>query len=402
MTERLVEPLEVEDTVVQPIADVSPPKWHLGHTSWFFEAMVMPRFDPNFEPYHDRFSFVFNSYYNSVGTRLARADRGMLSRPTLAEVHAYRASVDDRMKTLIGCLPNEAWTEFHRLTRLGLQHEQQHQELLVCDIKYILASSPLLPAYQDRPEVLAAPPHPAVMEPIAGGIVPIGVAPSDSFAWDNESPRHEVLVQDFKLMDRLVTCGEFLEFVNDGGFKEFRWWLSDGWDKVQSEVWEHPLYWQHGETGWTVMTLHGLQPLNPDEPVCHLSFFEADAYASWAGKRLPTEFEWEHAARGADPALGNFVESGLLHPKGRSDDEGLRQLFGDCWEWTSSAYHPYPGFRPEPGALGEYNGKFMNGQRVLRGGSCATSSSHIRATYRNFFQPEKRWQFSGVRLAMDS
>ncbi|MCO5296184.1 MAG: ergothioneine biosynthesis protein EgtB [Fimbriimonadaceae bacterium] len=398
-TEALVRPLEVEDTVVQPIEDVSPPKWHLGHTSWFFETLVLPRFLPGFEPYHERFAFVFNSYYNTFGTRIARSSRGMLSRPTLAEVFGYRAFVDEAMGRAVAEIGEAEWGAFETLSLLGLQHEQQHQELLATDIKYILASSPFLPAYQNAAPS-ASQERPAGFAEFDGGIVPIGDDGSGGFAWDNEGPVHQALLEDFQLQDRLVTNGEFLRFVEDGGYGEFRWWLSDGWDTVQREGWEHPLYWIPTDEGWKIMTLSGLRPLDPNEPVCHVSFFEADAYASWAGKRLPTEFEWEHAARRTGPSAteGNFVEDGLLHPRATAA-AGMAQLLGDVWEWTSSAYLPYPRYRPEPGALGEYNGKFMNGQRVLRGGSCATPRDHIRLTYRNFFQPEKRWQFTGFRLA---
>lgn len=398
-TEALIRPLEVEDTVVQPIEDVSPPKWHLGHTSWFFETLVLPRFLQNFQPYHDQFAFVFNSYYNTFGTRVARSNRGMLSRPTLAEVFGYRASVDEAMERSIDAISEEAWPDFETLTGLGLQHEQQHQELLATDIKYILASSPFLPAYIDRTPASPAA-RPARFVGFEGGVVSIGDDGSDGFAWDNEGPVHDALVPEFQLQDRLVTNGEFLRFVEDGGYGEFRWWLSDGWDGVQREGWSHPLYWTPTEAGWQVMTLSGLRPLDPNEPVCHVSFFEADAYATWAGTRLPTEFEWEHAARSSNPSArdGNFVEDGWIHPRA-AQNVGMTQLLGDVWEWTSSAYLAYPGYRPAEGALGEYNGKFMNGQRVLRGGSCATPRDHIRTTYRNFFQPEKRWQFTGFRLA---
>lgn len=400
----LVQPLLPEDTVVQPTLDVSPPKWHLAHTTWFWETFLLKQFAPDYEVFHPDYAFLFNSYYNSLGSRVNRADRGTLSRPPLADVYRYRAHVDAHMAALLtrlGELPAAA-TE---LLELGLHHEQQHQELLATDIKYILSTNPLAPAYlPGQPLPPSANPNPAVWLAVPGGIQAIGHQ-QVGFSFDNELPVHEVLVAPFELQNRLVTNGDFLAFIEAGGYRQFQFWLGEGWDLVNREGWQAPLYWSPAAAGqWLRYGPQGLAPLNLAAPVSHISFYEADAYAQWAGARLPTEAEWETAARyfGATPAGGNWLETGHFDPQPlppAADPTQCHQLLGDCWEWTYSAYHPYPGYQRAAGALGEYNGKFMLNQLVLRGGSCATPESHIRVSYRNFFHADKRWQFTGLRLA---
>jgi ergothioneine biosynthesis protein EgtB len=380
-TEKICAPLAVDDHGVQTMPDVSPPKWHLGHTSWFFETFVLK------EAKDPRYGFVFNSYYEGVGKRVERARRGTLSRPTTEEVYAYRRSVDERMERLLERPVND---DLMRVIEVGLHHEEQHQELLLTDIKHILATNPLRPAYRSDPPARPRGGNTQGWDSIEGGIVSIGHE-GQGFAFDNERPRHEVLLRSFLLARGPVTCREYQRFIDDGGYEKPEWWLSDGWAAVKSEGWRAPLYWE--EDG-QVMTLYGCRALDGDEPVCHVSYYEADAYARWAGARLPTEEEWELAAKDA-PVEGNFADSGHLQPV-----PGVgTKIFGDVWEWTSSAYSPYPGFEPLAGVLGEYNGKFMCSQLVLRGGSCATPRGHVRSTYRNFFPPNARWQFSGIRLA---
>ncbi|MCB9885421.1 MAG: ergothioneine biosynthesis protein EgtB [Planctomycetes bacterium] len=406
-TEAITAPLCVEDHVVQTIDDVSPPKWHLAHTTWFFETFVLAPNAANHRPFDPHFGFLFNSYYEAVGPRAERAARGALSRPTLARVHEYRRAVDEQMHELLAAgLP----AKVAAIVELGLQHEQQHQELLVTDIKHILASNPERPAYRPAPEPaargaagIATHRGAARWRRFDGGLVEIG-HDGAGFGFDNETPRHRVWLEPFDLADRLVTNAEYLQFVEDGGYARAELWLSDGWSAVQRLGWYAPLYWERDGDGWSETTLHGRAPLEPDAPVVHVSGFESDAFARWAGARLPTEFEWEHAAAQLDQgealAAANLFGDQVLHVRAAPDDaEGLRQMYGDAWEWTSSAYLPYPGYRPLEGALGEYNGKFMSGQNVLRGGSVATPREHFRPTYRNFFQPEKRWQFTGLRLA---
>lgn len=394
-TEWLCQPLATEDYVVQAMPDVSPPKWHLAHTTWFFETFLLVPFSPAYRVYHPSYSYLFNSYYETVGAFYPRPQRGILARPTVEEVYAYRAYVDEHLLSAIETVGEEHWAEFARRLTLGLNHEQQHQELLLTDIKYNFAINPLRPAY--RPATARpwpqAPPQRWLEYP--GGVDEIGFA-GPGFAFDNELPRHRVYVGQYRLASRLVTNGEYLEFIESGGYERPELWLSDGWRTVRERGWKAPLYWEKIEGEWWVMTLSGMQKLNEHEPVCHVSFYEADAYARWVGKRLPTEAEWELAAR-HQPVQGNFVESGYLHPV--PAERTATQFYGDVWEWTQSSYAPYPGYRPPAGPLGEYNGKFMCNQFVLRGGSCATPFSHIRPTYRNFFYPADRWQFTGIRLA---
>ena len=397
-TLRLVDGLGDADLTPQSAEFASPGKWHLAHTTWFFEQFVLAEFGKGYRRFDERFGFLFNSYYNAVGARHERPRRGLLTRPTLADVLAYRAHVDHAMADFLGArVPDAAGA----LVELGLHHEQQHQELILTDLLHLFAQNPL------RPAVRAAAAEPqratAPLDWVAfdGGNVETGHAGA-AFAFDNEQPRHVVALRPFRLATRPVTNREWLAFVEAGGYADPQVWLSDGWDTVQAQRWQAPLYWETADDGARLqMTLAGLQPLALEAPVSHVSFFEADAYARWAGKRLPTEFEWERAAR--DVAIeGNFVEQGTWRPRAAAAGAGLRQMFGDVWEWTASPYVAYPGFRSAPGAVGEYNGKFMNGQYVLRGGSCASPRSHLRASYRNFFQPGQRWQFSGLRLAEDA
>ncbi len=413
-TEALCAPLATEDYVVQPIADVSPPKWHLAHTTWFFETMFLQRLKSGYQAYHPQYAFLFNSYYHSLGERWNRPQRGVLSRPSVSEVYKYRLAVDESMLALIDEISEPDWEAVSRLIVLAINHEQQHQELLVADIKYILGANPLHPVYRTT-EVAgrlasgitpssARPTDPRYVQ-IPGGLQEIGYDQA-GFCYDNEQPRHRVFLQDFVLANRLVTNAEYLEFVRDGGYADFRHWLSDGWDAVEQNGWTSPLFWKQVEGDWYEITLRGLLKLQPDQPVCHVSYYEAEAFASWAGKRLPTEPEWEVAANANAEAVeeGNFLDSGLFQPAPLGSETSsveVSQLFGDVWEWTQSAYLPYPGYRHEEGPLGEYNGKFMVNQMVLRGGSCATPKDHFRITYRNFFQPDKRWQFMGIRLAND-
>ncbi len=399
-TEALCAALEPEDHVVQSIADVSPTKWHLAHVSWFFECFVLARFLSSYQIYHPGFAYLFNSYYDAVGARHPRAKRGLLSRPTVAETYAYRAHVDRAMLDLIAEAPDSGLGDALTLIELGLNHEEQHQELILTDIKHVFGCNPLRPAFAKPEKVVAGRMGSLGFVGMAGGIVGLGHG-GEGFAFDNETPRHRVLLGAYRLADRLVTNGEYLEFIVADGYKRPELWLSDGWDTVRARGWAAPLYWEQQSSGWSEFTLTGLLPLDPGAPVCHVSYYEADAYARFKAKRLPTEAEWEVAAAGL-PVAGNFVESRTFHPRPADAEDGLRQVYGDVWEWTASAYLAYPGYKPWPGAVGEYNGKFMANQFVLRGGSCATPARHIRASYRNFFPPDARWQFSGVRLAEDA
>jgi ergothioneine biosynthesis protein EgtB len=401
-TEKICRPLLPEDSVVQPVIDVSPPKWHLAHTSWFFETFILQKYQPNYQVFHEKYNFLFNSYYNSIGSRVLRNQRGTISRPGLDEVYQYRAYINEQIQEFLETAPDEILAEVMPVFELGLQHEQQHQELLVTDIKYILSTNPLLPAYQITPEkTIEKTAQKVQMLEVPGGFYEIGYKGSD-FCFDNELGVHKVYVDDFKIQNQLVTNRDYLEFMQDGGYQDFRHWLGEGFDMANLENWEAPLYWLKTNNTWQNFTLNGLEEIDLNAPVCHLSFYEANAYASWAGKRLLTEFEWEIAAQHFKPEIkkGNFLESHLLQPQAISSEVTCAQLLGNCWEWTYSAYHPYPKYNKAPGALGEYNGKFMINQMVLRGGSCATPQSHIRPTYRNFFPADKRWQFSGIRLAI--
>ena len=396
-TEALCRPLATEDYCIQSMPDVSPPKWHLAHTTWFFETFVLRPYCAGYAIFHPQYEHLFNSYYETLGTPYPRVRRGLLSRPTVEEVYRYRAHVDALMAEFLENCPTEHWETVRDRVVLGLHHEQQHQELLLTDIKHILALNPLLPVYQARDET---PPRAAAAltwSRYRSGMHEIGHA-GPEFAFDNEVPRHRVYVEDFVLAARLVTNAEYLEFMEQGGYRQSALWLSDGWREAKEQGWQAPLYWQRRDDAWWTYTLSGLRRVNGQEPVCHVSFYEADAYARWAGKRLPTEAEWEIAAA-QTPVAGNFAEAGLLQPSVAAPGAAPAQLYGDVWEWTTSDYAPYPGYRAPAGALGEYNGKFMCNQRVLRGGSCATPESHMRATYRNFFYPNTRWQFSGLRLA---
>jgi len=376
--------------------DASPAKWHLGHTTWFFETFVLARLEPRRSPFHPAFGYLFNSYYEAAGPRQPRPMRGLLTRPGLDEVLRYRAQVDERMvEALGGRFPEELLD----VVELGIAHEEQHQELLLTDVKHAFSMNPLRPAYHPAPPPRATAPA----EPLSWMSQPEQRAelgtPEGGFAFDNERPRHPVLLRTHALASRPVTCGEWLEFMEDGGYARPTLWMSDGLAALHRQGWEAPLYWERRDDGWWQFTLGGMRPVDPAEPVSHVSWFEADAYARWAGARLPTEAEWERAASDSTPD-GTFADDGRHHPAGARP--GARQLLGDVWEWTSSGYGPYPGFRPLAGALGEYNGKFMVSQLVLRGGSCATPRRHVRPGYRNFFYPDARWQFSGVRLARDT
>lgn len=382
--------------------DVSPTKWHLAHVTWFFETFLLAPYLPGYEPFDPAFGYLFNSYYEGVGARHPRPDRGLLSRPPLAEVFAYRAHVDEAMGRLFGTLSDDAWGEPGELIELGLNHEQQHQELLLMDIKHVLSRNPLRPAYRQRNarEAVKAPELGWVEQ--EGGLGRIGDDGS-GFAFDNERPRHRVVLEDFRLADRPVTNGEYRAFVEDGGYRDPLLWLADGWATVRAQGWKAPLYWRETDGERSELTLAGEVPLDDDVPVCHVSHYEAAAYATWAGKRLPTEAEWEAAAPAVDESSANLLAADLLHPAPANDNgrSATRQMIGDVWEWTASPYVAYPGFRTSPGAVGEYNGKFMSNQMVLRGGCCATPPGHIRATYRNFFYPHQRWPFTGIRLAED-
>ncbi len=394
-TSRLCGPLEVEDYGLQSMPDASPVKWHLAHTAWFFETFVLARVVPDYTPFHPQFGYLFNSYYETVGRMHPRSERGVLSRPTVADVWRYREHVDAKM---VRWLESGAATKDElAVAELGLHHEQQHQELILTDLKHAFSRNALQPVYAPRPELPAAGGRRHRWLEHEGGIVAVG-HPGEGFHFDNEGPRHDVLLQPFQVADRQVTCGEWLEFMHDDGYARAELWLSAGWHIVNTQGWRAPLYWRKNEGEWSVFTLHGTQALDPNEPVCHVSLFEADAFARWAGARLPTEFEWE-ASLGTQLDRGNIGGSATYHPRPAGE---TTQAFGETWAWTSSAYAPYPGYRPPPGALGEYNGKFMCSQLVLRGASCATPHGHTRPTYRNFFHPGDRWQFSGVQLARDS
>jgi ergothioneine biosynthesis protein EgtB len=405
-TEMLAAPLLPEDQVVQSMPDVSPTKWHRAHTTWFFETFILGPHAPGYQSVEPAYDYLFNSYYEQVGPRFPRPERGLLSRPTVNEIATYRTTVDRRLGEFLATADEATWSRVASLVELGTHHEEQHQELLLMDIKHVFSRNPLRPTYRHRPTPTAVPeslPR-RWIEIDVDGVIEIGDA-GTGFAFDSEGPRHRVLVEPFRLADRLVTAGEWLEFMADGGYSRPELWLSEGWATVQLEQWQAPLYWEPDVDGWSLFTLAGQRPVAPAEPVVHTSFFEADAFARWAGARLPTEQEWEVASTrvGAGDAP-NDVSSGALHPcaAGPTPTGGIAQFAGDVWEWTASPYRPYPRFQAPPGAVGEYNGKFMCNQMVLRGGSCVTPVGHTRPTYRNFFPPSARWAFSGLRLAADA
>lgn len=414
-TESLAAPLTPEDQMLQSMEDASPARWHRAHTTWFFETFVLKPHDPTYQPVDPIYDYLFNSYYQAVGPQYPRPNRGLVSRPSVTQVGTYRSQVDAALLSFARSTDDETWQTIAPLIELGLHHEQQHQELLVTDLKHALSFNPMWPAIYPAPE------HQSDAAPTLGWIdFPGGITmcghsgdlTNDGFAYDCEGPRHQVLLRDYALATRPTTNAEYLEFVRDGGYTDPRWWHAEGWDRAQADHWQAPLYWIQDDTAsdtWTTYTLHGRVAVNPHEPVCHISFFEAAAYAAWRSEqgndvRLPTEFELEHAAAGLEPK-GNFAGTrpghSALHPKAAAGEAKLNQVFGDVWEWTQSAYTPYPGFKPVAGAIGEYNGKFMANQMVLRGGSVATAENHMRATYRNFFPAHARWQFSGLRLARD-
>ncbi len=400
-TEQLCEPLATEDYVIQSMPDVSPAKWHLAHVTWFWETFVLSPALSGYQSLHPQYAYLFNSYYNTLGERHCRPKRGLISRPTVKETYEYRRYVDEHMLGLLEKLDGRQLAELTPIMTLGLHHEQQHQELIVTDIKHVLSCNPLYPVYLPRARAASSVP-PMEWISFPEGVYWVGYE-GNGFCFDNEGPRHRQFVQPFQLASRLVTNGEYLEFMQDGGYENPLLWLSEGWGKVRAEEWKAPLYWENIDGRWMVMTLSGLREVDKAEPVCHVSYYEADAYARWAEARLPTEAEWEVAAQDV-PVEGNFVESGLFHPAPLNVATAggkLAQMYGDVWEWTQSSYSPYPGFRPAAGAVGEYNGKFMCNQYVLRGGSCATSLSHIRPTYRNFFPADAQWQFMGIRLAQE-
>ncbi len=399
-TDQLVEPLSPEDCVAQSMPDASPTKWHLAHTSWFFETFILNEEISGYQPFHADFGYMFNSYYNTVGAQYPRPKRGLITRPSLSDIQRYREYVDRHMLRLLEEDLLGGGTA--QIVELGLHHEQQHQELILTDIKHLLSFNPTASPYR---EIRATPDvsiKPMSWQYYSGGTCWTGTEGAE-FAFDNEAPRHRVIIESFELGARLVTNGEYLAFMGDKGYARPEFWLSDGWATLQTEAWDSPLYWEKHDGAWFARTLSGLRKLREDEPVCHVSLYEADAYARWAGARLPTEFEWEEGAKTV-AVDGNLAESEIFHPVPLQDAnaDSPSQLFGDVWEWTQSAYAPYPGYRPPVGALGEYNGKFMSNQSVLRGGSCVTPKSHIRASYRNFFPAQARWQFSGIRLARET
>jgi ergothioneine biosynthesis protein EgtB len=398
-TEALCQPLAVDDYLLQSMPEASPVKWHLAHTTWFFETFVLQRYKARYSPFHPQFGYLFNSYYQAVGERYPRPQRSLLSRPTVEEVCRYRAHVDEEMTQLLRATLTP---DVSAIVSLGVNHEQQHQELILTDLKSAWAANPLHPVYR-KALTDSRQPAPDGWVPYTEGLAWIG-HDGNGFAFDNEAPRHRVFLHGFDLAARLVTNAEYQSFIADGGYKRAELWLSDGWFVRQSQGWTAPLYWKQQDGRAFIVTLAGQRPLVPEEPVCHVSYYEADAFARWAGARLPTEAEWETAAASV-PIAGHFLEGGRFHPAagGAPLDAGPHyQLHGDVWQWTASPYTGYPGYKPAAGALGEYNGKFMINQMVLRGSSCVTPRSHARSTYRNFFPPDSRWQFSGIRLARDA
>ncbi|MGQ4274405.1 ergothioneine biosynthesis protein EgtB [Terrihabitans sp. B22-R8] len=400
VTEELSLGLHPEDQVVQSMPDCSPTKWHLAHVSWFFETFILVPHRPGYEVLHPQFAFLFNSYYEAAGARHNRFERGLITRPTVAEVGVYRDHVTAAMNSLMDEADEELWTKIAPLVEIGINHEQQHQELMLMDILNLFSCNPLRPAYRPWKPAPARAVEDVSWFDFPGGIFEIG-HDGAGFSYDNEGPRHEVLLRPFRLASRPVSNADWIAFIEDGGYGRPDLWLADGWARVKAGEYSAPYYWEKTSEGWEAMTLSGQHRVDPSAPVVHVSYFEADAFARWAGKRLPTEAEWEVAAQDL-PKTGNFMGSGLLRPVAAAYEDRPAQMFGDVWEWTASPYTAYPGYRPAPGALGEYNGKFMSGQMVLRGGCCATPDGHIRATYRNFFYPHQRWPFAGLRLVDDS
>ncbi len=400
-TESLCVGLETEDFVVQSMEDVSPTKWHLAHTSWFFETFILREHHQGYRPLDETYAYLFNSDYVQAGERHCRAQRGYISRPTVSRVFEYRRHVDENLTDLLEQAEDDVILALEPLIEIGINHEQQHQELMLTDLKHVFSVNPLRPSFHDRrPSIDTSAASELGWLSFDGGVHSIGHE-GDGFSYDNESPRHRRFLEPFQIADRPVTNGEYLAFMDDRGYRRPELWLSAGWTSAQENEWTEPFYWEMRDGQWWIFTLSGMLHVDPDEAVCHLSYFEADAFARWAGARLPREEEWEFAAANQAVA-GNLVEYGRFHPASASSEEGgLRQAYGDVWEWTQSQYTAYPGYRPPAGALGEYNGKFMCNQFVLRGGSCATSARHIRPTYRNFFPPDATWQFTGVRLAKD-
>jgi ergothioneine biosynthesis protein EgtB len=396
----ICKPLITEDYVIQSMPDVSPTKWHLSHTSWFFETFILKEAFKNYKSLHPQYAYLFNSYYIQAGERFERPKRGLLSRPSVKEVYQYREYVDKNMTGFLESNDKEIFQKLAPVIEIGLHHEQQHQELMLTDIKHVFSINPLYPVYMDIKDIKAENLSSIKWIPFEEGIHEIGFK-GKGFSYDNESPQHKEYVAPFSIASRLITNGEYMKFIEDGGYNKPELWLSDGAATIASEKWEAPFYWKKIDGEWWNFKLTGFKKVNPDEPVCHVSFYEADAFARWIGARLPTETEWEVASSNLK-IKGNFVENKNFHPVPAADENNqLKQMFGDVWEWTRSSYSPYPGYKTLPGALGEYNGKFMSGQMVLRGGSCATSETHIRKTYRNFFPPNARWQFMGIRLAKD-
>ena len=395
----LCAPLHTEDYGLQAEAFTSPPKWHLAHTTWFFETFLLKVFVADYTSPEPLYEVLFNSYYNGIGEQFPRPRRGLLSRPTVAQVMAYREAVDQQMSQLLCPSSHAQHDEIVSRTVLGIEHERQHQELFFTDLKYSLAVNPLLPTYMEKTLRAGEPTTPLSWQDITGGLVEQGYDGED-FCFDNELPRHQTYVAPFALARRLVTNAEFQAFIDDGGYERPELWLADGWTAVQQGDWHAPLYWRDHDNTALEFTLHGVQARDDAAPVCHVSGYEADAYARWANARLPTEQEWELAARSAAPAQRG-MDDGYYHPRAAAAGTQLQQLYGECWQWTRSAYGPYPGYAPSPGAIGEYNGKFMSNQWVLRGGSCVTKAEQVRPSYRNFFYPPDRWQFSGIRLARD-
>ncbi len=400
-SEELSQRLKTEDYVIQSMPDVSPTKWHLSHTSWVFETFILDPANVGYQSPEPLYAYLFNSYYISAGDRFYRPERGLLSRPTVEEVYTYRSFVDRAMEKFISHLDQEGLNKWSSLIELGIHHEQQHQELILTDIKHVFSKNPLRPAYysDDEKQTLTDQRPVLLWNDYSEGVYTIGHNDT-GFAYDNESPAHRVFLESFQLASRPVTNGEFMDFMEDGGYQKAEFWLSDGWALLDKTGWNAPLYWENRDGDWWTMTLRGMRQVNMDEPVCHMSYYEADAYASWSGARLPSEEEWEVSVKDIK-IMGNFVGSKHFHPTPCVEGDLSHKIYGDVWEWTKSHYSPYHGFEPAKGTIGEYNGKFMCNQFILRGGSCATSVSHIRSTYRNFFPADARWQFSGLRLAKD-